>query len=180
MGVSQETWTGKKISHFPGYFEVFTVSQFSLLYQTHRKVEGEYVPENISVAMHVFFQMHLLYVWQRKFIFLSKFTKDDKPRQDCKDSATLCTQIKKATCLYMALWVSPLDSVTEWPTKWPEVILPWCGLRMINAYFFQFTWKFHTWKLYISSKLISVPFPQREGILQIKETKKPCEVALRS
>lgn len=62
MGASQETWTGKKISYFLGYFDALTVSQSSLLYQTHRKLEGEYVLENISVATHVFFQMHLLYV----------------------------------------------------------------------------------------------------------------------
>lgn len=39
-----------------------------------------------------------------------------------KDSATLCTQIKKAVCLQVTLWDCQLDYFMEWPNKWLEAI----------------------------------------------------------
>lgn len=59
------------------------------------------------------------YMFDReKSVFLSNFIKDDKPRQKCKDSATLYTQIKQAKFSDHPMGL--IDYVTKWPKKWLE------------------------------------------------------------
>lgn len=57
---------------FLGYFDAFPVSQSSLVCTKSmgKKLQGEYIPDNTSVAIHIFYQMYLLHAWQIKLICL--------------------------------------------------------------------------------------------------------------
>lgn len=56
---------GNDLIYFLGYFDALSVlSGLSIVLNPQKSCTGEYTPDNLSVAMHVFFQVHLLYICQ--------------------------------------------------------------------------------------------------------------------
>lgn len=94
---------------------------------------GVYTPD-ISVAVPIFCQVHLLHVWQvNYFVSLSNFIKDDLLKDKSTRTVLHCGPRQSAMGLLITLWGCGIDSFTKWSNKRLEVTSLRCRLRLTSV-----------------------------------------------